>query len=269
MQKVVLITGASSGFGKVMAQFLSQKGLSVWGTSRKASQETNAGDYKMIPMDVQDSDSIEAAVERIIAKDNRIDVLINNAGISLVSPLEETPLETMQTVMDVNLYGTLRVCQAVVPVMRQQKSGLIINVSSIGGLMGLPFRGVYSASKFALEGLTESLSMEMKSFGITVCMVEPGDFKTNIAQNRLHVELNDNSPYGDTSAMVEKTADMQMEKAANPELIGPAVYSIIRKEKPKLRYRVGSLTEKLSVFLKTILPGRYFEKIILGYYNLK
>lgn len=268
MKKVVLITGASSGFGKVMAQYLSQKGCSVWGTSRKADHKTHANEYKMIRMDVQDNDSIKAAVDQIIAVDNRIDVLINNAGISLVSPLEETPLETMQTVMDVNLYGVLRVCRAVIPVMRQQKSGLIINVSSIAGLMGLPFRGVYSASKFALEGLTESLSMEMKSFGISVCMVEPGDFKTKIAQNRLRVDLESTSPYGETNDMIEKTANMQMEKAASPECMGPAVYNIISKQKPKLRYRVGSFTEKLSVLLKRVIPGRIFETIIRRYYHL-
>jgi NAD(P)-dependent dehydrogenase (short-subunit alcohol dehydrogenase family) len=268
MKKVVLVTGASSGFGKVMAGFLAQKEFSVWGTSRKAGPETSADDINMISMDVQDSDSVEAAVEQVIAEDNRIDVLINNAGISLVSPLEETPLETMQTVMDVNLYGVLRVSRAVIPFMRQQKGGRIINIGSIGGLMGLPYRGVYAASKFALEGLTESLSMEIKPFGISVCMVEPGDFKTNIAQNRLHIDLGRNSPYGRTSARVEKAANLQMEQAASPALMGPAVYRIIRKEKPKLRYRVGSFTEKLSVFLKTILPGRYFEKIIMGYYNL-
>lgn len=268
MQKVVLITGASSGFGEVMAGYLSQKGFSVWGTSRKANPATAPNGFKMIPMDVQDMDSIRAAVARIIEEEGRIDVLINNAGISLVSPLEETPLETIQTIMDVNLYGVLRVCQAVIPIMRQQKNGCIINVSSIGGLMGLPFRGVYSASKFALEGLTESLSMEMKPFNISVCMVEPGDFKTNISQNRLKISLNANSPYYRTCSMVEEVADMQMEKAADPELMGPAIYRIINSEKPKLRYRIGAAMEKLSVFLKKVLPGRYFEKILQGYYKL-
>ena len=268
MQETVLITGASSGFGQVIARYLTQKGFSVWGTSRKAGTEMSGSDFKMIPMDVQNADSIRAAVKHIIDTDGRIDVLINNAGISLVSPLEETPLATMQAVMDVNLYGVLRVCQAVIPTMRQQKNGLIINISSIGGLMGLPFRGAYSASKFALEGATESLSMEMKPFGISVCMVEPGDFKTRIAQNRLRVDLADNSPYGHISTMVEEVANMQMEKAASPELLGPAIYSIVRKEKPKLRYRVGSFMEKLSVLLKKVLPGRLFEKIILGYYHL-
>ena len=268
MQKVVLITGASSGFGKVMARYLAQKGFSVWGTSRKAGRESGPGGYKMVDMDVQDNDSIRAAVERIKAEGHRIDVLIHNAGISLVSPLEETPVETMQAVMDVNLYGVLRVCRAVLPVMRQQKSGLIINISSIGGLMGLPFRGVYAASKFALEGFTESLSMELKSYGISVCMVEPGDFKTRIVQNRLRIDLDGDSPYGQTHTRVEEVANLQMEKAAGPERMGPAVYKIIMKENPKLRYRVGSFTEKLSVLLKMVLPGRYFEKMILGYYRL-
>jgi len=268
MQKVVLITGASSGFGQVMAGYLAQMGFAVWGTSRKAETGTADGNYKMISMDVQDDASIKSAVERIMAEDGRIDVLINNAGISLVSPLEETPLSTMQTVLDVNLSGVLRVCQTVVPTMRQQKSGLIINISSIGGLMGLPFRGIYSASKFALEGFTESLSMEMKPFGISVCLVEPGDFKTSIAQNRLRVDLGGNSPYGNISAMVEEVANAQMEKAASPERMGPAIYSIIKKGKPKLRYRVGSSMERLSVLLKKVLPGRLFEKIILNYYKL-
>jgi len=157
MKKVVLITGASSGFGNAIAEYLSAKAYSVWGTSRKAGSSDSSSSFKLIRMNVKDTYSVGAAVATIVKEEGRLDVLINNAGISVISPLEETPLDTIQEVVDVNLYGVVRVCQAVIPVMRHQKNGFIINISSIGGLIGLPFRGVYSASKFALEGMTESL----------------------------------------------------------------------------------------------------------------
>jgi len=207
-------------------------------------------------------------VKQVVQEAGRIDVLVNNAGIGAIGPLEESPLEVADSVFNTNLYGVLRVCQAVLPVMRQQGDGLIINVSSIGGVMGLPFRGIYSASKFALEGLTESLSMEVKPFGISVCMVEPGDFNTEIGRNRLITGLDDNSAYRSTCTRLQETVDRQMERAPGPEAMGPLIHRIITGRNRKLRYKLGSVSERFSVLLKTLLPGRWFERIVLGFYKL-
>lgn len=268
MSKVVLITGASSGFGKAMAEYLSQQGYKVYGTSRNMGTTGSSNSYKIIGMDVQNQDSIQQAVEQIIAQEGSLDVLINNAGISVISPLEESPMEMAEDIMNTNLFGVLRVCQAVLPNMRNQNSGLIINISSIGGRMGLPFRGLYSASKFALEGVTETLSMEVKPFGISVCLVEPGEFKTRIGENRIGIALAENSVYRDICLKLEEVADNLLKKAPNPNIMGPFIHNIIKTKNPKLRYKIGSFSEKISPVLKNILPGRWFEKIIIYFYQL-
>lgn len=151
MSKVVYITGASSGFGKETAKRLSAAGLNVYGTSRKETTDLS-NPWSMLKMDVKDSASIRAAVSTVLDKEGRIDVLVNNAGIGAYTPLEEVPIEDLEEVMDTNFKGPLRMCQAILPTMRKQRSGLIINVSSIAGLIGFPYMGTYSASKFALEG---------------------------------------------------------------------------------------------------------------------
>ncbi len=265
MNKVVLITGTSSGIGKTMAENLSQKGCRVYGTSRKASAEFENNSYTTLALDVQSSQSINLAISQILEKEGRIDVLINNAGIATYSPLEESSLELVNYIMDVNLNGVLRMCQAVLPKMREQGSGQIINISSIGGLIGLPYRGIYCATKFALEGMTEALSMEVKSFGISVSLVEPGDFNTEIEQNIVQVSLDDNWVYKTSQQNLQTLAKSN---APGPKPVGDLIYKIITTKHPRLRYKIGSLTEKLSVVLKSILPGRVFERILIGFYRL-
>ncbi len=265
MNTVVFITGVSSGFGKAIASSLSLKGFTVYGTSRKGDSDKSSKNYTMLRMDVKDSSSIHDAVSYILNKEGKIDILINNAGISIISPLEESPLSDVENIFDTNIKGVLRICQAVLPCMRQQKKGLIINISSIGGLMGLPFRGIYSASKFALEGLSESLSMEVKPFGVNVCIVEPGEFKTDIGLNRKTLTLDPSSAYKANYKKVLEAAEKEYENGDTPEKMGEFIYNIINSKNPKLRYKIGSPTETFSTFVKKILPGRMFEKIILKY----
>jgi len=267
MDKVVFITGVSSGFGKAAAELLFSKGFKVYGTSRKGATDGKTP-YTMLNMDATDPISVNTAISKVMEKENRIDVLVNNAGISAISPLEQSPLEQVTDIMNTNVNGVLRVCQAVLPGMCSRNSGLIINISSIGGLVGLPFRGVYSASKFALEGLTESLSMEVKPFGIYVCLVEPGDFNTHIDQNRKIVQLPKGSIYQPANDRLIKIVKEQMSRAPEPSPVAETIYRIIRHPNPKLRYQVGSFLEKLSIILKILLPGRVFEKIIMGFYKL-
>ena len=166
MSKVVLITGGSSGIGKSIGEYLHQKGFTVYGTSRNPEKITNSV-FPLVALDVRNASSIQQAVAAVIASCGRIDVVINNAGVGITGPLEEIPTEEIKNNFETNFFGPIEVMKAVLPQMRAQKSGLIINVTSIAGYMGLPYRSVYSASKGALELITEALRMEVKSFGIS------------------------------------------------------------------------------------------------------
>ena len=267
MNKVVLITGASSGFGKVTAETLAAKGYKVYGTSRHEHDDSTLP-YEMLEMDVTDQDQVSSAVGKILSRHERIDVLVNNAGISAISALEETPMEALDQMLATNVKGMLRVCQAVLPGMREHQKGLIINISSIAGLMGLPFRGLYATGKFAVEGLTESLSMEVKPFGVTVCLVEPGDFNTAINQNRKIIKPTEYSVYHTLVTQLVETVQTQVANAPDPKPVAELILRIIQTPSPKLRYRVGSFTEKFSVVLKTVIPGRWFERLIMKFHNM-
>jgi NAD(P)-dependent dehydrogenase (short-subunit alcohol dehydrogenase family) len=184
MSKVVFITGGSSGIGKSIGVFLHEKGYKVYGTSRNP-QEIKDSVFPLIKLDVREHASILLAIQQVINKAGTIDVLINNAGVGITGPLEEIPDEEIKNNFETNLFGPIAVIKAVLPQMRLQKSGLIINVTSIAGYMGLPYRSVYSASKGALELITEALRMEVKDFGINITSVAPGDFATNIASSSI------------------------------------------------------------------------------------
>ena len=172
-QRVVLITGASSGIGKACASHLAAQGFRVYATSRRPSSIT-APNLTMLAADVNHDDSVEQTVAAIIEREGRIDVVINNAGMGIAGPLENTTTEHAKAQFEVNFFGALRVCRAVLPAMRSQQRGYIINIGSIGGILALPYQSMYSASKFALEGMSEALRMEIRSFGIRVVLIEPG-----------------------------------------------------------------------------------------------
>ncbi len=182
MKKVILITGISSGFGLAIARLLSGQGHIVYGTIRRDSERSNKINF--LRLDLTDSTSIKKAVETVIDQEGRIDVLINNAGMHTGGPIETIPSEHIKLQMDTNFYGMVLLTREVLPSMRKQGGGLIINISSIGGLMGLPFQAFYSASKFAIEGFSEALRMEVRPFNIRVVVINPGDFHTNNSANR-------------------------------------------------------------------------------------
>ena len=188
MSKVVFITGASSGIGKSIGEFLHHKGYRVYGTSRNP-QNISGSLFPLVALDVRNAESIKTAVAQVIAEAGAIDVLVNNAGVGITGAVEEIPADEIRNNFEVNLFGPIEVMKAVLPQMRVQKSGLIINITSIAGYMGLPYRGVYSASKGALELITEAIRMEVKGFGINITSVAPGDFATNIAAGRYHAPL--------------------------------------------------------------------------------
>jgi len=267
MSKVVLITGASSGIGKSIAEYLHKKGMVVYGTSRNPKSDESSG-FKMLALDVTDVDSIQKAIQVIVANHNKLDVLINNAGMGITGAIEDTPTDEMRKVFDTNFFGAIDVMKAVLPQMRKQKSGLIINTTSIAGYMGLPFRGIYSASKGALELITEAIRMEVKNFGIEVTNVAPGDFATNIAAGRYHTPFFDDSAYKEKYKENLDLMDAHVDKGGNPIQMAMAIYKIINTKKPKIHYKVGAFMEKLSIVLKRLLPDKMYEKMLMNHFKM-
>lgn len=267
MKKVVLITGGSSGIGKSVGEFLTQKGFVVYGTSRNPKLIDNHP-FKLVALDVKNIESISKAIETVIAAEGNIDILINNAGMGITGPIEETPTNEMRKVFDTNFFGAIDVMKAVLPQMRKQKSGLIINVTSIAGYMGLPFRGIYSATKGALEIVTEAVRMEVKNFGIQVTNVAPGDFATNIASGRYHTPVFETSPYKKVYQENLDLMDAHVDSGGDPIEMAQAIYKIINTSNPRVHYKVGSFIQKFSIVLKKILPDTVYEKMLMNHYKL-
>lgn len=265
-KKVVLVTGASSGFGKATAERLSERGYIVYGTSRN---KTDHDKIRFLVMDVRDRQSVAEGVSKIVEEQGRLDVVINNAGMGIGGSLELATNEEIELQMGTNFMGCVNVCQAVLPVMRRQKEGRIINLSSIGGVMGLPYQGFYSASKFAIEGFTEALAAEVRGFGIKVSMVEPGDFATNFtARRRNSEETAKNEAYKDSFARSLAIIEKEENGGLKPEFLAKKIEKIIRSRNPRLRYVVANLEQKLSVLLKRILPGNWMVGILRNYYKV-
>lgn len=266
-KKVVFITGASSGIGKAIAEYLQTKNYSVYGTSRNPDKYPDSK-INLLALDVTDSDSIQKAINQLLEKENRIDVLINNAGAGITGALEEIPTSEIKRNFETNLFGPIEVMKAVLPQMRKQKSGLVINITSIAGYMGLPYRSVYSASKGALELITEALRMEVKQFGIEITNVAPGDFATNIAQGRYHAPLIKGSDYEKSYGKTLELMNTHVDSGSNPIEMAQAVHKIITTKKPKIHYKVGMPLQKFSIVLKRILPDKMYEKMLMNHYKL-
>ncbi len=269
MPKVVLITGGSSGIGEAIARHLSNNSAyKVFATSRKAVSGSMVGAVTFIQLDVTQTTSAQDAVNWLITQEGKIDVLINNAGIGFAGPIEDTTREELHAVLETNLYGVLDMCRFVLPHMRKQGSGQILNISSLAGRFGLPFRGVYSASKFALEGLTESLSQEVQQFGISVSLVEPGDFATSISENRKTTLATNTSIYHKQFTDTYAFINAEVAHSLPATIMAKAVEKILQARQPKLRYVVSTPFQKFTLTLKALLPGRVFEKLLMNHYKI-
>ena len=265
MQQVIIITGASSGFGKATAEMLSKKGYTVYGLCRRQMQDST---IKYRQCDVRNHENIHTVVEQIVAEQGRVDVLINNAGMGIGGALELATEEEIDLQMGTNFMGCVNMCQAVLPYMRRQRAGKIINLSSIGGLMGLPYQGFYSASKFAIEGFTEALSAEVRGFGIRVCMVEPGDFATGFTGSRKNSQPTlDDPDYGPifkrSLAIIEKEENGGLQ----PEVLARRIVRLVEKKDPPLRNVVANLEQWLSTIIKRVLSGNQMVAILRDYYK--
>lgn len=263
---VILVTGITSGFGKAMAERLSADGHKVYGTHRKATDFIPGVTY--IRADVSDDAQVEAAVNQVLETEGRIDVFINNAGMGIGGPLEFSSLEDARYQMDVNWMGMVRFLHFVVPVMRRQGCGRIICFSSIGGLMGLPFQGLYSASKFAIEGYCEALRMELRKSGVKVVVIEPGDFATSFTAQRKCVT--DSQAHEAYPAYAASLASIEKDETTGlkPEYLAGKISAIVKKKNPAYSYVISTFEQRLSVILKRILPASLFASILSSYYKL-
>ncbi len=262
---VALVTGASSGVGEACARALADAGYRVFGSSRDPAFAPSA--FEGLTLDVTSDESVRAAVAEVLTRAGRVDLLVNNAGYGLAGAVEETPVEAVRAQLETNFFGALRMIQEVLPGMREQGSGLIVNVSSIGGLMGLPFQGAYSASKFALEGLTEALRQELSGSGVRVALVEPGDLRTRITERRVKSAPAPGSPYRAGWERALAVIEKEERAGAAPRLVGELVVRLAGRRRPRVRYTVGRASQRLSVGLKRLLPGRLFERILISFYG--
>lgn len=267
MSKVILVTGGSAGIGRAVAAHLAQQGHTVYGTSRTAEVEKTDEGFHILRMDVTDEPMVKQSIRRIIDKHGKLDVLVNNAGLGMAGPLENTSDAEAKAIFDTNVFGVLNTCRHAAPHLRASK-GNIINITSIGGIFGLPFRGIYCSSKFAVEGISEVLSMELKGQGIHVSIIEPGDFKTNINANRHNSAFVDHNVYPEFEQVLNQI-NHEVSGAQDPIVVAKTVERILRSRRPKLRYRAATPIQRFSVGLHKLLPGRLFEKIIARHYGLK
>jgi short-subunit dehydrogenase len=267
MSKVILITGGSSGIGKSVGEYLQSKGFTVYGTSRNPENYPNSK-FSIVALDVTKPETISVCISKILKQESRIDILVNNAGAGITGPIEEIPDAEIKRNFETNFFGPINVIKAVLPTMRNQKSGLIINITSIAGYMGLPYRGIYSASKGALELITESFRMELKEFNVQMTNVAPGDFATNIAAGRYHAPVLDNSPYKEKYGDSLKMMDEHVDGGSDPQQMAKAILNIIETDNPKIHYKVGAFMQKFSIVLKRILPDKVYEKMLMKHYKL-
>lgn len=259
--KVALIIGASSGVGKEIANYLKASGYIVYGTSRKAIYDE---DNYMIPFDVTKEETIKEAVKYIMSREKEINILVNCPGYGLTGAVEDISLEEAKDIFNTNLFGIMMVQKNVLPIMRKQRKGLIINISSVAGFISIPYQSMYSASKYALEAVTEALRMEVKQFGIKVSMIEPGDMKTNFYR----VTASDAK-----ESVYKETCESAVNEMIRSEHNGPSAIvvvkefkKILRRKNPPIRKIVG-WQYKLIGFLKKILPAKLVEYVVSKIYS--
>jgi NAD(P)-dependent dehydrogenase (short-subunit alcohol dehydrogenase family) len=265
--KVVLITGASSGIGEMCARRLAASGWRAFAAARGTPEPLDPTVGPLDPaveglqMDVDDDESVRAGIAKILEKTGRLDAVVNNAGYALLGAVEDTEMSQAKAVFETNFFGALRVCQAALPALRASGGGHIVNISSLGGFVGLPFGGLYSASKFALEGLSESLRLEARAFGVHVVIVEPGDFRTQIMASRRLAAGTESGVYAAAFAKFLEGRIKEEASAPTPEPVVALIERILTDRRPKTRYSVGKFAQRLVIPLKRFLPSQIFEAL--------
>lgn len=248
LDKVAIVTGSSSGIGLDTSLALAREGYHTFATMRNLSKKNNVLEtakkeklnIEVIELDVDKEDSIEAAINTIYQKTGRIDVLVNNAGWALFGTVEDVPIEQFKEQFETNFFGIVRIIQKVAPIMRRQKEGKIVNISSVAGRIGFPGSPAYISSKFALEGLSESLRYELGQFGVHVIIIEPGVIKTNIFDSMKIATPKNDSPYKEITEKVVMGVKMMAELGTPPSEVARVIIKAIKEENPLPRYIVGN-----------------------------
>jgi NAD(P)-dependent dehydrogenase (short-subunit alcohol dehydrogenase family) len=253
-QKVTIVTGCSSGIGHEISLILARNGFTTYATMRnlqKVSDLKSIAEDGKLPLhfaqlDVTDENSVKKAIQTIHDEAGRIDILVNNAGYGLTGAFEDLSLDEIKTQYETNVFGLIRTTQSVLPIMRKQRSGLIVNISSGAGRFGFPTGSAYVSTKFAVEGLTESMSYELEPFGIKVILIEPGVIKTNFFNSSVLAKKSQdpNSPYATLMKGMEDSVDKMMENASTPQYVAEVVLHAVTNENPKLRYLAGKDVER-------------------------
>lgn len=252
-KSVVLVTGASSGIGEATAIKLAAAGYTVYGTSRRGAKSSQHS-FPMLTLDVTDDVSVEAAVNELLEREGRIDVLVNNAGFGVApAAAEESSIEQAKAIFDTNFLGIVRMTQAVAPHMRRQRSGRIINIGSILGVVPVPYAALYSASKHAVEGYSEALDHELRTYGIRVSIIEPAYIKTQFEANNMEPDTKLDE-YQQVRTHVTKVVNQAMANADEPSVVAEVVLKAIRAEQPKRRYTAGKIAAQLQ-FLRRFAPA--------------
>jgi NAD(P)-dependent dehydrogenase (short-subunit alcohol dehydrogenase family) len=273
---VAVVTGSSSGIGFEIALMLARNGFQTYATMRNLAKSENIksiASKENLPiyieqLDVTDNKSVTNAIQAIVSKANGIDVLVNNAGYALTGAFEDLAIEEIKAQYETNLFGLIRTTQTVLPIMRKQKSGAIVNISSGAGRFGYPGGSAYVSTKFAVEGLSESMAYELEPFGIKVILVEPGVIKTNIANGMVIAEKsqNPNSPYFQIMQKMSTSFEHMLENASSPDVVAKVVLKAVTSENPSLRYLAGKDVE-MWIEAKRNMSDDQFYKMIKQSFN--
>jgi len=251
--KIALVTGASSGIGAATAKRLAEAGFKVYGTSRRGAQSARQG-YEMLSLDVTSDASVQAAVAEVIGREGRIDLLVNNAGVGVApAGAEESSIEQAQAIFDTNFFGLVRMTRAVLPHMRAQRAGRIVNIGSVLGFLPMPYGALYAATKHAVEGYTESLDHELRNWGIRAVVIEPAYTSTPFDANMLPPDAKLDA-YSTERATVTQRVNEVMATAEGPEVVAATVLKAAQARTPKLRYTSGTLAGRLRL-LRTFAPA--------------
>lgn len=262
-KKTIIITGSSSGIGFTLAEYFGKQGHQVYGLSRK---KVDSPFFISIPTDITEEQQIDNAIQEILNKEKSVDILINNAGMGMVGSVEDATKEEINRLFNLNLIGSVQMMKAVLPIMRDKRFGQIINISSIGSEMGLPFRGFYSASKSALDKVTEAIRYEVSPWNIHICSLHLGDIKTNITENRVKSLIS--SPYQNIFNKVYYIMNKHVNQGIEPIKVAQYIDKLLQKKYLKPHYYFGKLSQKISIPLKYFLPQFLYERLIKNYHNL-
>ena len=257
MSKVVLITGASAGIGRATADRLHAAGWTVVGASRRG---TSSGGWQPLKMDVDDDQDTRRGVAGILSEHGRLDAVVASAGWGLAGPVELTPIEDARAQVETNFWGVVRVVQCALPAMRAQRGGRLVLLSSIGGLIALPFQAFYSASKYALEGYAEALAYEVEPLGVHVTLVEPGNIRTDFTASRRTIAEDSEGVYAPAATKAITLMEKDEMNGAPPESAAAVIQRVLDAKRPRRRVSVGKVGERIGIPAKRLLPHRLFEK---------